>query len=304
MRPPRPSWRLRPPRSVGGSPGRAGGSPGNLGCSLGSWGAYLGAWGTHPGTWGAHWECAVLTQELGVLARQQGALTQELGVLTWEHAVLTQEPGVLTQECGALTRECGVLTQSAAFRLGQARPPASSPAHWLPLGRQAMSLIRGCPKPFLEFSKDERCCPCQKNPGTGKDAALGGQRHHPGAQPKGPGLGPPAHHHSGSWGPPLPGLCPVPGTRPVLHNHGLGHQKESVQPTAFVRDSCPLVAWRQGRSRTHACEKTTAGATTGSHGAKPGHCTHPPGPGVLAEGCSPPCRTQDAERPLRSRRRR
>lgn len=211
---------------------------------------------------------------------------------------------MLTQECGALTRECGVLTQSAAFRLGQARPPASSPAHWLPLGRQAMSLIRGCPKPFLEFSKDERCCPCQKNPGTGKDAALGGQRHHLEAQPKGPGLGPPAHHHSGSWGPPLPGLCPVPGTRPVLHNHGLGHQKESVQPTAFVRDSCPLVAWRQGRSRTHACEKTTAGATTGSHGAKPGHCTHPPGPGVLAEGCSPPCRTQDAERPLRSRRRR
>lgn len=211
---------------------------------------------------------------------------------------------MLTQERGALTRECGVLTQSAAFRLGQARPPASSPAHWLPLGRQAMSLIRGCPKPFLEFSKDERCCPCQKNPGTGKDAALGGQRHHLEAQPKGPGLGPPAHHHSGSWGPPLPGLCPVPGTQPVLHNHGLGRQKESVQPTAFVRDSCPLVAWRQGRSRTHACEKTTAGATTGSHGAKPGHCTHPPGPGVLAEGCSPPCRTQDTERPLRSRRRR
>lgn len=75
MRPPRPSWRLRPPRSVGcsprsmgrspgsvggsprrvgGSPGRAGASPGNLGCSLGVCSAHSGTWGAHLGACSAH----------------------------------------------------------------------------------------------------------------------------------------------------------------------------------------------------------------------------------------------------------
>lgn len=56
------------------------------------------------------------------------------------------------------------LTRNAAFLRGQAWPRPSSPGQRPPWGQRAASLIRGCLKPFLEFSKDKRLCQHPRSP--------------------------------------------------------------------------------------------------------------------------------------------
>lgn len=80
-----------------------------------------------------------------------------------------------------------VLTRNAAFLRGQAWPRPSSPVQRPPWAQRATSPIRGCLRPFLEFSKNERFCQSKKS----KKAAQGHQKHHlGGAQGAGPGAAP------------------------------------------------------------------------------------------------------------------